>query len=89
MSWHKAHNELASLRSSARWQNIRSEVLTQQDGLCHLCGELAVDVHHIELATPENFFRRGNLVGLCAACHKKVHIAYRAGISWELINVRS
>lgn len=86
MLWHKSNNSLASFRSSSRWQNLRSAVLTQQDGLCQLCGELASEVHHINLATPENFFCRENLVGLCNACHKKIHTAYRAGITWELIN---
>lgn len=88
MHWHKSNNVLASLRSSARWQNLRSTVLTQQSGLCKLCGGLASEVHHIELATPDNFFRRENLVGLCCECHQKVHTAYRAGITWELLNGR-
>nr|DAI93371.1 MAG TPA: HNH endonuclease bacteriophage, HNH Endonuclease, DNA.52A [Caudoviricetes sp.] len=83
MKWQKAHDPHRVRRSSKRWQDLRLRVLLEQRGICKLCGRLAVEVHHKELATEANFFERSNLVGLCALCHKRVHAAYLRGFEWR------
>ena len=83
MKWKKTNDPHRERRSSKRWQELRAAVLREQCGICALCGRLAVEVHHKELATEQNFFERSNLVGLCDGCHKRVHVAYLSGFSWR------
>ena len=83
MKWQKTHDPHRERRSSKRWQDLRAAVLLEQRGMCALCSRLAVEVHHKELATEENFFDRSNLVGLCTNCHKRVHAAYLQGFTWR------
>lgn len=83
MKWQKTNDPHRERRSSKRWQELRAAVLREQCGICALCGRLAVEVHHKELATEQNFFERSNLVGLCDGCHKRVHVAYLSGFSWR------
>ncbi|MBS1372072.1 MAG: HNH endonuclease [Lentisphaeria bacterium] len=82
MKWRKNQDPHRERRSSKRWQELRLAVLRDQYGMCVLCGRLATEVHHKEMATEENFFVRENLAGLCPACHKRIHAAYRKGFSW-------
>ena len=73
-------------RSSTRWQRLRESVLSSSP-LCVICGRPAIEAHHIIEAhvDPDLFFEQDNLVSVCEECHKKVHGAYRRGITPEMI----
>ncbi len=57
------------------WANIRRRIIERDSYICRICGngpEYQLNVHH------KNYDRRdnadGNLVTLCADCHRQVHI---------------
>ncbi len=72
---------VSALRSSARWQRLREAVLSANP-LCAVCGHVATEAHHIELAARREdlFFERANIMSLCEACHEKIHGAMKRGI---------
>lgn len=48
--------------------------LGEQDvPLCELCGQVAVDVHHVYGRTACDANEIHNLIGLCRKCHTDVH----------------
>ncbi len=78
--------EIAQLRSSARWQRLRTKMLSTYP-TCFICGDLATEVHHIIEAAVDRdlFFDIDNLASVCESCQKKVHGAYRRGFTWEFL----
>ena len=61
----------AYLRSK-EWRNKRKAVLTRDNGLCRLCNDKGIDIHHISYS---NLMREewNQLITLCRNCHKKAH----------------
>lgn len=82
--WQNKDPAIQKMRGSARWQALRERVLCDAYGLCRFCGGIAEEVHHIAMATDQNFFERDNLAAVCCRCHKKIHAAYKCGITWEM-----
>lgn len=85
--FYKKNDFLAKLRSSARWQDLRFSVLSENP-ICEICGKTgACEAHHIIEAhiDPDLFFERSNLAAVCEDCHKKVHAAYRRGIDPKIL----
>lgn len=61
---------------SEHWQNLRIAKLASVDARCAICAlrELSNDVHHVIYRKLFDVVLE-DLVVLCRACHKKVHIA--------------
>jgi len=41
--------------------------------LCEMCGEVAVDIHHIDYKSQGGTDSPSNLIALCRNCHDKAH----------------
>jgi len=57
---------------SPEWRQKRDLVLTRSNGLCEVCGGLAVLAHHLTYAHAGNEFLF-ELVALCKRCHDRIH----------------
>jgi 5-methylcytosine-specific restriction endonuclease McrA len=66
-----AHRRLAS----GAWKRRRQEVLRRHGWRCAVCGERAVDVHHVVPASMGGSDEVGNLVALCDQHHREAHQA--------------
>ena len=47
-----------------------------EDVICEVCGNMAVDIHHISsrgMGGNPSKDNIGNLIGLCRSCHDKAH----------------
>ena len=52
----------------------RVQVFERGDGVCEFCRAAAMtDVHHIAGRGGPDPHRLGNLIGLCARCHRRAH----------------
>lgn len=63
-------------RISGQWMRNRQIVLERDGRKCQRCGSThRLHVHHIRKWNPEDpsTHELGNLVTLCASCHRKVH----------------
>ena len=54
-------------RNSKEWKALRAQVLAEEPR-CRMCGAPSTDVDHI-VPVPQGSEDRGNLQGLCHACH--------------------
>jgi 5-methylcytosine-specific restriction enzyme A len=80
----RRNKERASFYSSKLWATVRNKVAIRDKQLCQLClsqkrfKKLQL-IHHIK--TLEEFPELGtvesNLIGLCSACHGRVHEEYK------------
>lgn len=50
---------------------IRKNILKRDNYKCFLCGNIAIDVHHIEYDKNKNNY--WNLISLCRSCHMKTN----------------
>lgn len=83
-NWDSRDPELSGLRSSGRWKKARKRFLLEHP-ICEICASRAsVEVHHVHLATIENFFDEHNFAALCVVCHQKAHSAMRRGIDMSI-----
>jgi 5-methylcytosine-specific restriction endonuclease McrA len=67
---------MAEWYNSHRWRSLRAQVIADQAGNCAGCGRVAaLQVHHKAQpkGNPSLFWARGNLVGLCKACHEATY----------------
>jgi 5-methylcytosine-specific restriction endonuclease McrA len=75
--WRAAHPDFwewySEYLNSAEWQLVRAKVMARCRGFCEGCGEArATQVHHLTYAhVGEEFLFE--LVGLCDACHDRIH----------------
>ena len=82
--WDGKNPVISKMRSSSRWRKLSAAILRDVP-VCQICGNhAAAEVHHIELANVENFYRRENLAALCAECHERIHAAMRRGIDVKI-----
>jgi hypothetical protein len=64
--------EYKAYLASATWQDRRGQVMRRANGICEICGEKALDVHHVSYRNlgaelPED------LVAVCRCCHDLIH----------------
>ena len=52
------------------------EIFMEQRGRCGLCYEPLVFLHHIIPKSMGGDNKNGNVVGLCASCHSRLHAYY-------------
>lgn len=58
----------------AKLKKTKNSILTQDFDSCYICGEEAVQCHHIfNGADKELSEELGLLIPVCVSCHKKVH----------------
>ena len=56
------------------FKSIRSKAFKQQNGLCELCGDIGIDIHHKKYPKWGTFETdTTGLQVLCRSCHCKVH----------------
>jgi 5-methylcytosine-specific restriction endonuclease McrA len=68
----KRYDAAKKIRSTERWQTIRSMAMSKASGMCLYCyAQPAEEVHHIKSVSqyPELAYTFDNLVPLCARCH--------------------
>lgn len=52
---------------------LRNAVIVRDGGLCRICKQSAVDLHHMQFKSLGGNDTAYNLVCLCRECHSKVH----------------
>jgi 5-methylcytosine-specific restriction endonuclease McrA len=70
------YREHSTARQSSEWERNRLAALDRDGHQCQMCGStVMLHVHHRKHWNPEDpqTHAVGNLVTLCAACHKQVH----------------
>lgn len=60
-------------RNLLNWQKVKRLVIKRDNGLCVLCGALAVDVHHVKFRSQGGKDDVRNCVCLCRKCHEMAH----------------
>ena len=69
-------SQAKSKMTSGTWDKIRSPILDRDGYRCRICGldnvEAKLNVHHIDSDRSNN--KSSNLVTLCVACHRAVHL---------------
>jgi len=77
----KEYREARRIRSSDRWQKIRSAFRIEYP-LCRYCRKAPTEhVHHIEpvVEKPDLDFDWDNLFPACGLCHDEIHIRMKNG----------
>lgn len=70
----KAIDRRAEARAKERaWQQVRAEVRMREGGICRLCKEKGVDVHHVTYRSRGGRHETQNCVLLCRRHHQEVH----------------
>jgi 5-methylcytosine-specific restriction endonuclease McrA len=60
---------------SAEYQELHRRVLERDSWRCQLCGTRAeLQVHHLELRAQLGADVEDNLLTVCAACHRAIHL---------------
>lgn len=67
--WQHAQPSAAARGYGWHWTRIREQVLAEEPR-CRLCGQRSTTVDHIVSRAQGGSDARGNLRGLCAACHQ-------------------
>lgn len=78
----KEANYITRFRSSRLWQNKRNEIKARDLFLCQVCFQKGtyvfnkLEVHHISPISKawEKRLENGNLITLCATCHKMAEL---------------
>lgn len=60
-------------RNLLNWRKVKRLVIKRDNGLCVLCGALAVDVHHVKFRSQGGKDDVRNCVCLCRKCHDMAH----------------
>lgn len=60
-------------RNLLNWRKVKRLVIKRDNGLCVLCGALAVDVHHVKFRSQGGKDDVRNCVCLCRKCHEMAH----------------
>jgi 5-methylcytosine-specific restriction endonuclease McrA len=56
------------------YENLRQQILRRDSWRCQSCGAMAnLEVHHKEFRSHSGGDSEGNLITLCADCHKTAH----------------
>jgi 5-methylcytosine-specific restriction endonuclease McrA len=59
----------------ASYEELRQQVLRRDAWRCQSCGTMSnLEVHHQRFRSHSGGDSEGNLITLCAACHKRAHI---------------
>lgn len=77
----KKENPITKMYQSAEWARTKSFIISRDAGRCQICKKLVKGrfiIHHIELATKENFFDVDNLELLDIECHNS--ITFKSGV---------
>lgn len=81
---HDARRPSATERGYDReWRVVRNKFLSTHP-LCVVCGAHSTVAHHVHRKRAGGTDEEGNLVALCAKCHRKHHAS--TGESWKKIN---
>ena len=60
---------------AASYERLRQQVLRRDGWRCQSCGTmLNLELHHLQFRSHSGDDSEGNLITLCAACHRKAHI---------------
>jgi 5-methylcytosine-specific restriction endonuclease McrA len=70
----RAVDKRAEARAKERaWQTVRAEVKLREGGICRLCSDKGVDVHHVTYRSRGGRHETPNCVLLCRKHHGEVH----------------
>jgi|GEM_PF-2001865 len=69
----KGREEYLKFLNSVEWKEQRAEALDRSSGFCEYCGEVAINVHHVEYPKKYNENNPHNLVSVCKKCHELSH----------------
>ena len=70
------YSEASTARGSSQWERNRALALDRDGHQCQKCGAVVrLHVHHVKSWDPDDLETHavGNLLTLCAPCHKRVH----------------
>ena len=57
------------------YEGLRRQVLRRDGWRCQFCGTMSnLEVHHQQFRSHSGEDSEGNLITLCAACHRRAHI---------------
>jgi len=60
----------------ASYEELRQQVLRRDGWRCQCCGTMSnLEVHHQQFRSNSGDDSEGNLITLCAGCHRKKHIS--------------
>jgi ATP-dependent DNA helicase RecQ len=67
--------KLSRLRlDAASYESLRQQVLRRDGWRCQSCGTMSnLEVHHQQFRSHSGDDSEGNLITLCAACHRTAH----------------
>lgn len=71
----KKENPIERLYHTKRWERTKKYIIDRDRGRCQICNRLIKDkfiIHHIEIATTDNFFDLDNLELLDLRCHNSI-----------------
>lgn len=74
-------------RNLTKWRNTKKIVASRDNGLCVLCGAVAVDVHHVIYRSHGGKDEPGNCVCLCRRCHENAHGLHKYVSANDIKNV--
>jgi hypothetical protein len=66
------HNQYEEYLNSSDWKYKRDIIMARYNRTCQICGDRAIDVHHITYEHIQNEYPF-ELVPLCRQCHKNWH----------------
>lgn len=73
--WGMKREKKGNSRLTYAYRKWRKKVLKEANHKCEICGELAIDVHHIipVCVRPDKIFDVENGMALCLKCHREKH----------------
>lgn len=80
---------LHNFYKSPAWLEARSLKIMSVNGLCERCGQVGIEVHHIEKLTIDNVndssvsLNQDNLELLCRDCHNKEHKRFSKEVRFD------
>lgn len=73
MTIRKKYDPIHKFYKRKQWKFVSQMVFERENGICQYCHrpiETSYNIHHIELASPANFYDLDNLMLLHIECHQ-------------------
>ena len=80
---------LHNFYKSPAWHAARELKIVSFNGLCERCGQIGIEVHHMERLTVDNVYdslvslNQDNLELLCRECHNKEHKRFSKEVRFD------
>lgn len=80
---------LHNFYKSPAWLSARQLKIMTVNGLCERCGQIGIEVHHMERLTVDNVYdslvslNQDNLELLCRECHNKEHKRFSKEVRFD------